>query len=350
MCGKVEVGGPLRRPVSMLTFAANFYLSGFSPFWFKLTNLLIHCVNGVLVYFFGLLIVRAAASSGNSLIGAPLVAMVVAALWAFNPIQLTSVLYVVQRMTSLSSLFVLMALILHVWARQKNGLGWKNVVCYALAWGIFLPLAMLSKETGVLYLLYVAAYEVALHRHFTGGLDRFAKTYLGFIGLAGVGLLVYLGFIPESGLLRAYEGRTFTFSQRVLTEPRIIWAYIQMILAPTMPAFGLYHDDFSVSTGLFKPVETFFAIGGLVSLLVLTFWTRRAAPLVSFGILWFLVGHSLESTIFPLELMHEHRNYLPSFGIMVVVGAVLRSKRMAEPIYKLLTSCGDFWRFFFILP
>ena len=125
---------------------------------------------------------------------------------------------------------------------------------------------MLSKETGVLYLLYVAAYEAVLQRHFTGSLDRFAKIYLVLLGLAGAGLLLYLGINPESGLLRAYDGRTFTFSQRVLTEPRIIWAYIQMIVVPTMPAFGLYHDDFAVSTGLFKPVETVFAIGGLVVL------------------------------------------------------------------------------------
>jgi hypothetical protein len=158
--------------------------------------------------------------------------------------------------------------------------------------------------------------------------------------LAGSGLLLYLGINPESSLLRAYEGRTFTFSQRVLTEPRIVWAYIQMIVAPTMPAFGLYHDDFPVSMGLFKPVETFIAIAGLVVLLVSAFWTRRAAPLVSFGILWFLVGHSLESTIFPLELMHEHRNYLPSFGIMVVIGSVFLSKRLAGPKYRILTSVG----------
>ena len=330
--------GPLGRPVSMLSFAANYYFSEFDPFWFKLTNLLIHCVNGVLVYFLGLLMLRAAVPSGSALIGVRLGALIVAALWAVNPIQLTSVLYVVQRMTSLSSMFVLMALILHVWARQQNGLGWKNVVSYALAWAVFLPLAMLSKETGVLYLLYVAAYEAVLHRNFTGSLDRFAKIYLVLLGLAGAGLLFYLGINPESGLLRAYEGRTFTFSQRVLTEPRIIWAYIQMIVAPTMPAFGLYHDDFAVSTGLFKPVETFFAIAGLVVLLVSAFWTRRAAPLVSFGILWFLVGHSLESTIFPLELMHEHRNYLPSFGIMVLIGAALMSKRLTGSKYKVLTS------------
>ena len=166
----------------------------------------------------------------DRLYSARLIAAVVAALWAFNPIQLTSVLYVVQRMTSLSSMFVLMALILHIWARQRQGWSWANVVCYVAAWGVLLPLAVLSKETGILYLLYAATYEALLHRNFAGGLDRFAKLYLVLLGLACLGLLLYLGLGPGSGLLGGYRDRTFTLTERVLSEFRIIWAYIGLIL------------------------------------------------------------------------------------------------------------------------
>ena len=340
-------GGPLQRPISMLTFAANYYFSGFTPFWFKLTNLLIHCVNGMLVYFLGLMLLRATNPSTDRLLSVRLVAAVVAALWAFNPIQLTSVLYVVQRMTSLSSMLVLMALILHIGARQRQGSSWANLVIYLAAWGVFLPLAVLSKETGVLFLLYVATYEGLLHRNFAGGLDRFAKLYLVLLGLAGIGLLLYLGLDPGHGLLGGYRDRTFTFTERILTEFRIIWTYIGLILAPSLPNFGLYHDDFVVSTGIFDPIGTAFAILGLLILLVVAWLVRTRAPIVAFGIFWFIVGHSLESTIFPLELMHEHRNYLPSFGIMLVIGAALMSERMAEPKYKLLTSGGVLALFFY---
>jgi len=341
------VGGPLRRPVSMLTFAANYYLSGFSPFFFKLTNLLIHCGNAVLVYFLSLFLVRAASPSIDRLHSARLIAAVVAALWAFNPIQVTSVLYVVQRMTSLSSMFVLMALILHIWARQRQGWSWANVACYVAAWGVLLPLAVLSKETGILYLLYVAAYEALLRRNFAGGLDRSAKLYLVLLGLACLGLLLYLGLGPGLGLLGGYRDRAFTLTERVLSEFRIIWAYIGLILMPSLPNFGLYHDDFVVSTGMLKPIGTVFAILGLVILGAFAWFARIRAPIVSFGVFWFLVGHSLESTIFPLELMHEHRNYLPSLGIMLVIGAVLTSKRMAEPKFRLLISGGILALFFY---
>lgn len=332
------IAGPLGRPVSMLSFAANYYFSDFDPYWFKLTNLLIHCVNGILVYLLGLLTLRAAAPSINSLLRARLVGLVVAAMWALNPIQLTSVLYVVQRMTSLSAMFLLLSMTMHVWARQKKSGGWKNLVCYALAWGVFFPLAVFSKETGVLYLLYVAVYEALIQRRLKSGLDHFAKIYLILLGLAGAGLLGYLGLAPGGGLLGGYQERSFNLVQRLLTECRIIWVYIEMILAPTMPAFGLYHDDFVISTELFKPPATFAAICtlGLLFLSACLLWKR--AVLVSFGIFWFLAGHSLESSIFPLELMHEHRNYLPSFGILLAVGSALTSRKMTEPIYKMLTS------------
>ena len=333
------IAGPLGRPISLLSFAANYYFSGFDPYWFKLTNLLIHCVNALLAYLFCLLLIR---TTKRSILGLGakehLSAVVAAALWAFNPIQLTSVLYVVQRMTALSSMFVLIALLLHVWARQQKSLGWKSLACLIAAWGLFLPTAMLSKETGVLFLLYVAVYEAILQPKFAGEVDRLAKVYFVLLGMASVGLLLYIGFNLQAVLLRGYEDRTFTLAQRVLTEPRIIWTYIKMIVVPTMPDFGLYHDDFSISTGLFKPVETVFSIVGLVALFVSAFLARNKAPIVSFGIFWFLAGHSLESTIFPLELMHEHRNYLPSLGIVVLVLPVLTSSRMNNSIYRLLAS------------
>lgn len=341
------VGGPLGRPISMLTFAANYYFFEFDPFWFKLTNLLIHCGNGVLIYFLSLLLLRTLDQSIDRLYSARLIAAVVAALWALHPIQLTSVLYVVQRMTSLSSMFVLMGMILHIWARQKQGWSWANVACYVVAWGLFLPLAVLSKETGVLYFLYVATYETFLHRNFADGLDRFAKLYLVLLGLAGLVLLFYLSFGPGSGLLGGYKDRTFTLAERVLSEFRIIWAYIGLMLIPSLPNFGLYHDDFVVSTGIFKPMETAFAILGLVLVLLSAWLVRSRLPIVAFGIFWFFVGHGLESTIFPLELMHEHRNYLPSLGIMVVIGATLMSQSMAKPKYRLLISGGILSLFFY---
>jgi protein O-mannosyl-transferase len=326
--------GPLGRPVSLLSFAANYYFSGFNPGYFKLTNLAIHCLNGILTYFLTGLFVRAAYPSGNSQ-KIRVLAAIVATLWVIHPIQVTSVLYVVQRMTSLASMFMLLALIFHVWARQRARVGGIELASFALAWGVFLPLAMLSKETGAVFLLYLAAYEATLHRNYLKKFDLFGAWYLKLlIAVAGVSL-IYI-FSPNGAWLRIYETRTFTLFQRLLTEARIVWEYLGMIVLPAMPDFGLYHDDYVLSTGLFAPYSTFFAIVGLLLLGAISWIARIKWPLISFAILWFLLGHVLESSIFPLELMHEHRNYLPSLGVFIILAAVLQSSAMLVPAYRLI--------------
>ena len=330
--------GPLGRPVSMLSFAANYYFSGFDPFYFKLTNLIIHGLNGFLLYVLTGLLARAA-YPGSEIRRIRVLAAIVAALWAIHPIQATSVLYVVQRMTSLASLFVLLALIFHVWARQREKIGRVEWASFAMAWGVFFPLALLSKETGALFLLYLAAYEAVLHRNFLKRFDLFGSWYLNLL-IAGAGISLIYVFSQNAVWLRAYDTRPFTLSQRLLTEARIIWEYLDLIVLPSLPDFGLYHDDFELSTSLFAPNTTFIAIAGLLLLAAVGWIGRIKWPLISFAILWFLLGHSLESSIFPLELMHEHRNYLPSLGVFIVLIAVLQSSAMRVPAYKLIAYGG----------
>jgi hypothetical protein len=105
--------------------------------------------------------------------------------------------------------------------------------------------------------------------------------------------------------------------QHLLTEQRVIVAYMAAILIPTVQRFGFFHDDFPVSLGWFHPIST---LGAFVLLCVIagaafSMWRKR--PLVAFGVALFFVGHSMESTILPLELMFEHRNYLPSYGLLL---------------------------------
>lgn len=331
------IAGPLGRPVSLLTFAANYYYAGFDPYWFKLTNLLIHCLNTVLIGILSLLCLRAAKVMQSDAGWQYGLAGLVTAFWALHPIQLTSVLYVVQRMTSLSSTFVLLGLILHIWARQRPSFAWSTWAALATAWTVCLPLAMLSKETGILFVLYAGAYEVILQRSHAGRFDRFGSLFLGLLLLLSVGFSIFLLIDPSGVLLGSYAIRSFTLHERVLTESRILWAYVTMIVIPSLSDFGLYHDDFVVSTGIFQPFGTFLAIGGLAASLPAIYLLRNKVPIAAFGLLWFLAGHSLESTVFPLELMHEHRNYLPSLGIIFLFVPALASTKGQSPIFRYLT-------------
>jgi hypothetical protein len=310
--------GPLGRPISQLSFALNYYFTELAPFPFKLTNLAIHGLNGLLIYAVAHSLLNTTRPSDRPE-NTRLLAAFVAAAWLLHPIQLTSVLYAVQRMTSLATLFLLAAVLLHLRARRDDPDGRWSLAFMLSAWLVFWPLSVLSKESGVLFLGFVFIYEAIIRRHIHGGIDLFGKFILGATLCAGLALAVYL--LTPAGrewLLGSYSLRPFTLTERLLTEPRVLWHYLGMILLPRLNAFAVFHDDILVSTGLLSPWTTLPALLGIVGLGWLVWRNRERNPLLSFAVAWFLVAHSLESSIIGLEIAHEHRNYAGLFGILLL--------------------------------
>jgi tetratricopeptide (TPR) repeat protein len=321
--------GPLMRPVAMLSFALNYYFAGgfTDTTSYKLTNLAIHGLNGLLIFWLVRLILTrvdslrpAARARANTSVSVSTKAALVALLWMVHPIQLTSVLYVVQRMTELSALFMLLGMIGYLKGRTRiidgrpHGV-WLMLVslCATLALG------MLSKENAVLLPVFVLVMEFTL---FSGELPwrRWPELSAGakylilaFVIVSAVVLLVGVVDYAAGG----YHKRSFTLAQRALTETRVLVFYISLIVLPRINAFGLYHDDIALSTSLVDPWTTLFSIVFLVSLLCVALITRKKHPLLCLGILWYFVGHLLESTIIPLEIAHEHRNYIASLGALL---------------------------------
>jgi hypothetical protein len=228
------------------------------------------------------------------------------------------VLYVVQRMTSLSAFFLLAALLLHVMARRSAGGRRLTALWLIVAWGACWPLSILSKETGILLPGFVAAYELVIRRSEHGGLDSLGRALLVLSLLAVIGIGPYLASPCGQWIVSGYEIRSFSLLERVLTESRVIWAYLGWIALPTLESFALFHDDFVVSRSLIDPWTTLPAVIGVLGLSFWAVFASRRFPLAAFGVAWFLIGHSLESTFIPLELVHEHRNYLPLFGILLL--------------------------------
>ncbi len=324
--------GPLRRPVSMLTFTLNYYFAGNlkDPTPLKATNIAIHAVNTILVFLFLRLVFNRLSTVyadrwawlSQKPIRLALLAGGTALLWAVAPIQLTSVLYVVQRMTSLSALFTFMALIFYMKGRLALIAG-QAYGKWALGLGmtVSFALAMLSKENAAVFPLLILLLEVTLFPNespwrFWGRLSDGRKRLL----LAAVIIMVSAisaGIIHHA--LTSYGSRPFTPMERVLTEARVLWLYLYLILVPNTTQFGLNHDDIELSTSLLSPWTTLPALLGILTLIALGVAYWRKSPLLGLGILWFFTGHVLESSIFALEIAHEHRNYLPSLGVFLVV-------------------------------
>ncbi|TQV79461.1 hypothetical protein FKG94_11370 [Exilibacterium tricleocarpae] len=316
--------GVFKRPISMLSLALNHYFSGLDPYAYKLTNLLIHLLCGVIVFIFSTLIFCALRLRG--IVGVTdrvslWASVAITAAWLLHPLNLTTVLYIVQRMTGLSALFVWLGLALYCWGRLRQLQGRGGYIAILCAFFICTPLAFLAKENGALLPLFLLVVEWILFgfNQDDGRKSRFVVTlFAAFVVLPGIILLIFLAVNPE-WLMATYEKRQFTLEERVLTQPRVLFFYLKMTLIPQLSDLGLYHDDIVVSQGLLSPATTLLAWLGISVLIFSAFLLRNSQPVASFGILFFLAAHAMESTIFPLEMAHEHRNYVALYGVLFTV-------------------------------
>lgn len=315
--------GLLKRPLPTLTFALNHYFAeGFTnTLPYKVTNLLIHLVSTSLVYWLSALLLRlfSTRTDAPSPRLQPWLPALISAAWALHPLQLTSVLYVVQRMTSLSALFVLAGLIAFIYGRLRVEQGRRYgflLMSAGLLAGLSLGLA--SKENAALLPLFILLIEFVFFRNSRQTISIRSKLgwYYGLtVLLPCLVALGWLAFHPEF-ISKSYLTRDFTLAQRLFTEARVLWFYLSLILFPRSNALGIYHDDIPVSSDLMTPWTTLPAVCGVALFPILAVFASRRYPVFSFSILWFLIGHSVESGVIGLEIAHEHRNYLPSYGVI----------------------------------
>ena len=334
--------GPLGRPVSMASFVAEkLYLNHGTP-GTKLINIALHLFTGALVVcLFSLLLSyqKIPAHRWFSLLGA--------AAWLLSPLYVSTVLYMVQRMTILATLFMVASLICYVlW---RNALVLKKFSWhYLVACAVLFLLALFSKENAAILLPIIVLMEVFWFR----GCDREGLKHAG-LHLVSISLLV-LGVISAFVLLACagewiqagYAARDFSLGERLLTQSRVLWHYVGQVYVPETFRMGLFHDDVVVSRTLLEPFSTLISVvsWSFVGLGVLALCFARVAWTVVFATLWFLVGHSVESTALALELYFEHRNYFPGIGLILLLLCLvgMLCKRYAQLSSPLLV-CGCFY-------
>jgi len=318
--------GPLYRPISMLSFAFNYYFFGESSFPFKLTNLIVHLIDVLLILWLTrrlLLNCRRRYQFAWADTRLAWASVLIAAAWALHPLNLTAVLYVVQRMTSLAALFTLAAILTYVYGRERTlagKTGWPLVWLLTPFFGV---LGVLCKEDAALLPLYLLVIEWLIFG-FRNARQTTSRNILAFYlcGLVLPGILG-LAFLISHSFWAGYVTRDFTLSERVLTEFRVVLLYIRWTFIPDIRQLALYHDDLAVSTNLMTPLSTLWSLLALIALLVIAWWQRKRRPLISLGILFFFAGQAMESTIMPLEIAFEHRNYLPDYGLLLATFSFL---------------------------
>ncbi len=321
--------GAIGRPLATVSFALNYLAAGKAPWAYKVTNVLLHALNALLVFgLLNFLLDRTRASP----FPARATAWFAACLWALHPLQVSTVLYVVQRMELLALTFILGGLWIYAAGRQRQleegpG-GWPLLVLS----GVVAAAGLLCKETAALFPIFCLGLELALFRFGARrALDaRLIKSAYG-AGLALAAVLYFALVVPRYLAPHAFDGRPFTVYERLYSQLRILPMYLGQILWPNPAHMPFYYDGDPKSTGLASPLSTL--AGGCLILVLLgaAFALRRRAPLFALGTLWFFGCHLLTSNVFNLELAFEHRNY---FAVLGVILAVIGLLGMCPPLTR----------------
>ena len=251
------------------------------------------------------------------------IALLTAVLWAVNPIQTQAVTYIVQRMTSLAAMFYILGIYFYIKARIAD-LPSKRILLIISCFLSYL-FAMGSKENTAMLPIALLLVEIVFFQDI--GLRKTRRVFLRIAVGTGVlvliiGLLLFMKGDPLF-FLKGYAYRPFSFTERLLTEPRIVIYYLSQIFYPVPNSLSIEHDVV-LSTSLFKPWNTIPAVLVVFLLIGTGLFLIKKKPVVAFAILFFFLNHIIESSIIPLELVFEHRNYLPSLFLFFPISVGIK--------------------------
>jgi protein O-mannosyl-transferase len=308
-----------QRPVSYFSFALNYYFGGLDVFGYHLVNFFIHFSVAFFLFLFiyhTLQLPMVRDRYGKS---AYSIALLSAFLWAVNPVQVAAVTYIVQRMASMAALFYLMAMFFYLKGRTSDAPLRKTL--FFLSAFFSGVLACGTKENAAMLPMAIFLYDLFLIRGVTKENFKRSLKYgsIAVLAVVAIGLL-YIGEIPK--IVSDYEIRSFTMAERLLTQPRVLLFYVSLLLYPITSRMMLIHD-IDISTSLFTPWTTLPALLAVILIIVAALYMVRKRPLIAYCIVFFFLNHIIEGSFIALELVYEHRNYLPSMLFFLPLAIII---------------------------
>jgi tetratricopeptide (TPR) repeat protein len=309
------------RPIPCLTFALNWYMGKDNVAGYHLVNITIHFLTAFFLYLTICNLYGSPKLDNRGPDNRELIAFLAASLWAVNPIQTQAVTYIVQRMASMAAMFYILGIFFYVKGRLCNVTGYRILlflgcaVSYGLAFG--------SKENAAALPLSLILVEIGFFQNLE---DPKTTRKIGILAAAAGVLIVLAGIIffihiNDLSILKGYRQRSFDLPQRLMTQPGIVILYLTQLFYPMPQRLSIEHH-IDIATSFFEPWYTVPAICLVLILIGLGFSQIKKRPIIACGILFFFINHLIESTVLPLELVFEHRNYLPSLFLFwpLVVG------------------------------
>jgi protein O-mannosyl-transferase len=345
------------RPVANISFALNYYFNRDDTAGYHLINILMHILTGIILFYlikttlkllsaqnlkfrfktnilpntekaetcnFTNLSIstsqRPFSVGSNELL---FLSFFTTFIWLVHPIQTQTVSYIVQRMNCMAAMFYILSLLLYIKARLVSSTRIKLALFIGcLLSGLF---SLGSKEIAASLPFVIFLYEWYFFQHINFGWLKRNSIYLFcFLGIVTLLLFFYLGGHPIERILSSYKYRDFTLYQRVLTEFRVVIYYISLIIFPHPTRLNLLHD-FTLSNSFIDPPATLLSIIAILGAIAVAIWMAKRERLLSFCILWFIGNLVIESSVINLEIIFEHRLYLPSmFAILMFATLVYR--------------------------
>ncbi|MDD5757932.1 MAG: tetratricopeptide repeat protein, partial [Desulfobulbaceae bacterium] len=327
-------GGSKTRWLVNISFAINRYLSGMDKWGFHLVNLAVHLSSVLMVYLVSVTTLTLP-RLGYSRRHAMLIGLLAAGLWGANPVQTNAVTYIVQRMTSMATLFFMASLLCYV----KGRIAGRHRALLFAASLVLGFLAFGCKEISATLPVVILAYEL----YFLRDTDKpLLSRNILIVSLLIFVLPVLLAFFSTGGnfiswITKEYSRYNFTLGERLLTEPRVVIFYLSLFFLPLPSRLNLLHD-FSVSHSLFDPVQTVLAILGILLLVAVGVISFKRHRLLSFAIFWYFINLAIESSFIALDLIFEHRLYLPTIFLSLFLAVEIFKLLKAKTIPFLLTG------------
>jgi len=292
-----------------------------------------------------------------------------ALIFVAHPIQTQAVTYTVQRYTSMAAMFYFLSVICYLkgrimqqsagdrgqrgvsgqWSvvsgqeeearslktikargdRILSALRFQPVALYALC---FLCgfLAFLSKESSVSLPGVILLVEYILFDRTWRGWKRKLLWFLPAFAIFGIFFLYVYGFFrgevqfgklleDVSEMMRA-PGTVISRWDYLCTQFNVVVIYVGLLFLPVGQNLDYMYP---LKTGFFDgytPLAFLF----LLLIVGVGVWNLKKRPIITFGIFWFFITLSVESSIFPIkDTLFEHRLYLPMFGFALVISYVV---------------------------
>jgi tetratricopeptide (TPR) repeat protein len=329
------------RYIGFLTFALNYKLHGLNVAGYHILNLAVHIINALLVYWLVLLTLN------------------ILFLFVSHPLQTQAVTYIWQRVTSLATMFYLFSLVMYIKGRliaqnpefriqnaeRRSSLS--SVFCYMLSF-LSAAAAMKTKEIAFTLPLIIVLYEFMF---FEGKIKRRILPLIPVVSTILIIPLTLLGTDRPLGELISDVSEvtkvetTMSRLDYLFTQFRVIVTYIRLLFLPMNQNldydYSVYHSFFDLNVLL-----SFFFLSALLGIGVYLLYRSRPAShhsrLIAFGIFWFFITLSIESSFIPiLDVIFEHRIYLPSVGFILacITGlGMLAEKTNSKVIVRVIVA------------